>query len=106
MMQFEKIYMGVAEGDFLLLAKAVSQIENNTADAALFLQSLLPQSIPIIGITGPPGAGKSTLINALIATWVHDAKILRPENHFYTIPIQPIITNLYQVPIPFIQAYF
>ncbi len=74
MMQFEKIYKGVAEGDFLLLAKAVSQIENNTADAALFLQSLLPQSIPIIGITGPPGAGKSTLINALIATWVHDAK--------------------------------
>lgn len=74
MMQFEKIYKGVAEGDFLLLAKAVSQIENNTADAALFLQSLLPQSIPIIGITGPPGAGKSTLINALIATWVYDAK--------------------------------
>lgn len=74
MMQFEKIYKGVAEGDFLLLAKAVSQIENNTADAAQFLQSLLPQSTPIIGITGPPGAGKSTLINALIATWVHDAK--------------------------------
>jgi len=74
MMQFEKIYKGVAEGDFLLLAKAVSQIENNTADAALFLQSLLPQAIPIIGITGPPGAGKSTLINALIATWVNDAK--------------------------------
>jgi LAO/AO transport system kinase len=74
MIQFEKIYKGVAEGDFLLLAKAVSQIENNTADAAIFLQSLLPQAIPIIGITGPPGAGKSTLINALIATWVNDAK--------------------------------
>ena len=74
MIQFEKIYKGVAEGDFLLLAKAVSQIENNTADAAQFLQSLLPQSTPIIGITGPPGAGKSTLINALIATWVNDAK--------------------------------
>ena len=40
MMQFEKIYKGVAEGDFLLLAKAVSQIENNTDDAAIFLQSL------------------------------------------------------------------
>ena len=39
MMQFEKIYKGVAEGDFLLLAKAVSQIENNTADAALFVHS-------------------------------------------------------------------
>ena len=68
------IQAGVTKGDFLLLAKAISEIENKTNDAAIFLQSLLPQSIPIIGITGPPGAGKSTLINALIGDWVSKNK--------------------------------
>jgi len=68
------IKAGVTKGDFLLLAKAVTEIENKTAGAAQFLQSLVPNTIPIIGITGPPGAGKSTLINALIAYWIHQDK--------------------------------
>jgi LAO/AO transport system kinase len=68
------ISLGVAKGNFLLLAKAVSEIENKSADSDLFVQSLKPQSIPVIGITGPPGAGKSTLINALIASWVNANK--------------------------------
>jgi len=68
------IKAGVTKGDFLLLAKAVTEIENKTEGAAQFLQSLVPNTIPIIGITGPPGAGKSTLINALIAYWIHQDK--------------------------------
>ncbi len=64
------IALGVASGNFLSLAKAVSVLENKTNDSDHFLASLLPHPIPIIGITGPPGAGKSTLINALIAHWV------------------------------------
>jgi len=68
------IKAGVIKGDFLLLAKAVTEIENKTAAAEIFLQSLVPNMIPVIGITGPPGAGKSTLITALIAHWIHQDK--------------------------------
>ena len=38
------------------------------------LQQLPPSSTPIIGITGPPGAGKSTLVDALIAQLVAQQK--------------------------------
>ncbi len=69
-----EIIAGVSKGNFLLLAKAVSEIENKTEGAEIFLQSLAPKTVPIIGITGPPGAGKSTLINALIGHWINQAK--------------------------------
>jgi LAO/AO transport system kinase len=68
------IKQGVVKGDFLLLAKAISFIENNAAGTTGFLEALAPAHIPIIGVTGPPGAGKSTLINALISAWVEAGK--------------------------------
>ncbi len=74
MIQVKEIYQGVMEGNFLLLAKAISQIENKAEGTDVFLQSLAPVAIPIIGITGPPGAGKSTIINALITDWVNNKK--------------------------------
>ena len=74
MIQVKEIYQGVMDGNFLLLAKAISQIENKAEGTDVFLQSLVPVSIPIIGITGPPGAGKSTIINALITDWVNKNK--------------------------------
>jgi LAO/AO transport system kinase len=68
------ISSGVAKGDFLLLAKALTSIENKKEGVTAFLESLIPSNAPIIGITGPPGAGKSTLIATLIGNWVHDSK--------------------------------
>jgi LAO/AO transport system kinase len=64
------IAKGVAEGNFLLLAKTISQIENKVEGIDGYLVQLVPMPIPIIGITGPPGAGKSTLISALVGEWV------------------------------------
>jgi LAO/AO transport system kinase len=64
------ITKGVAEGNYLLLAKTISQIENKVEGADAYLAQLVPKTIPIIGITGPPGAGKSTLIAGLVGEWI------------------------------------
>jgi LAO/AO transport system kinase len=74
MLEIDSIKQGVQSGNFLSLAKAISAIENNAIESTQFLESLRPLAIPIIGITGPPGAGKSTLIAALIQEWVEAGK--------------------------------
>ena len=68
------IAKGVAEGNFLLLAKTITQIENKVEGADAYLAKLTPKTIPIIGITGPPGAGKSTLIAGLVGEWIAAGK--------------------------------
>lgn len=64
----EDIVSGVSRGERGAIAKAVTILESLSADAPALLQGLQPhlgRSI-VIGLTGPPGAGKSTLVNALI----------------------------------------
>jgi LAO/AO transport system kinase len=68
------ITMGVAAGNFLQLAKTITRIENKMEGADTLLTSLQPNPVPIIGVTGPPGAGKSTLIAALIGAWVKEGQ--------------------------------
>jgi LAO/AO transport system kinase len=76
MFAISDIAKGVAEGNFLLLAKTISQIENKVEGSDDYLANLAPKSIPIIGITGPPGAGKSTLIAGLVGEWVAAGKTI------------------------------
>lgn len=53
--------------NFKTVARALTIVENDLAGADELLRSLrFNTTSPIIGITGPPGAGKSTLVNALI----------------------------------------
>jgi LAO/AO transport system kinase len=66
----QDITKGVAAGNFLQLAKTITRIENKMEGVDALLTSLQPKPVPIIGVTGPPGAGKSTLIAALIGEWV------------------------------------
>lgn len=57
----------ISKGSFKALSRAISLVENKAAGYMDILLSLPPNSSSIIlGITGPPGAGKSTIVDALI----------------------------------------
>src|SRR5258706_928090 len=56
-------------GDRLALARILTAVENRTPVAEATLRLLFPKGgrAHLVGITGPPGSGKSTLVSALIA---------------------------------------
>ena len=57
----------IAAGDIRALARASSAIENRDPEAGALLRELGPLAgrAVVVGITGPPGAGKSTVVDAL-----------------------------------------
>lgn len=61
-------------GDIKALARSISLVENEQDGYLSFLQQLPAHEAKIIGVTGPPGAGKSTLVDALIGVLVETGK--------------------------------
>jgi len=57
----------VLKGDRLALARLLSQAENNTSEGRAALAELFPHTgrAHLIGVTGAPGTGKSSLVNRL-----------------------------------------
>jgi LAO/AO transport system kinase len=63
------------QGNVKALARSISLVENGGAGYEQLLEALpFNATARVIGITGPPGAGKSTLVDALIGQFVANGK--------------------------------
>ena len=70
---WQALLPALISGDVKAVARSISLVENEVPGYDTFL-ARLPQETQtiIIGITGPPGASKSTLTDALIQEFVTD----------------------------------
>lgn len=66
----------VLNGDIRSIAKAISLVENNDPHKEQFIDAIYPKcgNAVVWGVTGPPGAGKSTLVDKLIETQLQKGK--------------------------------
>ena len=65
----EELTAGVQEGEPRALARAISLVENGDPLGYPLVRDLYPETgkAAVVGVTGPPGVGKSSLIGALVA---------------------------------------
>lgn len=64
----------IQEGNIKSLARGISLIENQAPGSVELLKNLPFSKTPVIGITGPPGVGKSTIVNELIGSFLKQQK--------------------------------
>jgi len=66
--KIEEIVQGVLSGDRRSIARAITIMENNEAEAKKLINTIYPYTgkAHVIGLTGPGGSGKSTLIEKIV----------------------------------------
>ncbi len=64
----KELVNGIIRGDVRSIARAISRIENDTQDKEALIDALYEHTghALVVGITGPPGSGKSSLLDRII----------------------------------------
>ena len=72
----EATVQSILAGDLRALARAITAVENGEPQADELLRQLFPHSgrALVVGITGSPGAGKSTLVDRMAAAYRRQEK--------------------------------
>jgi len=65
----EELVSGLLDGDRRALARAISLVESRAPEGEAIVRDVYPRTgrAASIGVTGPPGVGKSTLVGALVS---------------------------------------
>lgn len=74
--KLDNLIRGIKNGDDKELGRAISLLEDNDKLGQQILDRLYGSFSPayLIGITGPPGSGKSSLIDSLLEGWLKEKK--------------------------------
>lgn len=74
-MAMDELIQQFQAGNIRALARCISIVENESVGYETLMKQLKPQrNVPVVGFTGAPGAGKSSLVNALVHTLLKENK--------------------------------
>ena len=87
--RIEQLAQKVRDGSQLAFGRALTIAENGGVEGRALLGALRPHTgtARIIGFTGPPGAGKSTLVDSLIHEWRREGQ---PVAVLAVDPVSPV----------------